>query len=491
MKLAMYILGTLLLTGCGATYHIQTDALGNDTSHQRHVVLFLDGTANNLDSETNVAKLSHIVKNQSKPNLHVFYNEGVGTGYRLVGAGTGWGIRKDVVEAYAFLSGFYTPESKLYIFGFSRGAYTSRILAGMIYSVGIYDLSSLPEQKRLEIAKKLYKIYKSENKKVCNSSSDRKESCVGDMAQDVINIRKEGTRIINRYGLQENIYPVHAEIDLLGLWDTVEAMGMVPSLQALSRKVLHQEEDINVINPNHRYIDQVCNTKRVLHAISLDDNRQYVFTPISIRSPYVVKRCSDARLENVKEVWFSGAHADVGGGSKITEQVEKGGTEYRDLSLSGVSLNWMIAEILADKGLRDLLPKNMAVPANALAFSHDAENGSILYDRSTRQQVMEKYCHHVYGVKLDKVGRAIAGDCAKENAFAVHSSVFQRLKAFGSVKGEDASSAGVFRDNGFDSRWYLSKPFEGCFESSGSGYEFKDCPQVRLVNDAKRLIDRD
>lgn len=461
------------LVGCGATWHIQTDLRVESASHTRHVALFLDGTANDLATETNVARLNHIVRNQDIPNLHVFYNEGVGTGLRWVGAGTGWGVKEDVAEAYAFLTRFYRPGSKLYIFGFSRGAYTSRILAGMIYSVGIYDLTELSEKDRLKVAKKLYDAYKSEADEACNVfpekvSAGMSVDCHADKAKDIARIRRKATKIIRSYDLEER-QPMMAEIDLLGLWDTVEALGFVQTNQAILRNLFGVEEDINVSYPNHRYIDQVCNVKRALHAVALDDNRAYVFTPIALRNPHLIRRCPEKGLDHVSEVWFSGAHADVGGGYRVTDQ-SSGSQEYLDTSLSGHSLNWMIAEIRTDSSLRDLLQTPVQVVANVQGFAHDAENSSSLYQREWRHEVMNKYCSEVYGVSVSKSGQTETRECIDNGAFYMHESALRRLERIRISKA------------GMDSAWYRKEPFSACFDENNSGYILrKDCAVIRRV----------
>jgi uncharacterized protein (DUF2235 family) len=238
-------------------------------------------------------------------------------------------------EILSFARG--SKDSKLYIFGFSRGAYTSRILAGMIYAIGIYDLSPFEKKDRLTISSQLYDTYKGKNK-------------------DIKSIRQQCAGIINKWRetlsseISSNLNPDYsATIQVLGLWDTVEALGARPTLEAVNERVLGIRDPQEIINPNNRYIDQICNVKHIYHALALDDNRANVFTPIIISSDHVVSTCKpeDSAIEKVEEVWFSGAHSDVGGGYSKNDNNKKGDNTDRDVSLSGISLNWMMSKIKA------------------------------------------------------------------------------------------------------------------------------------------------
>lgn len=458
------------LAGCSLskrTYHVQLDVASIKDEEDRQIAIFIDGTQNDQDSETNVSRLYHIVKNQQKNNLHIFYNEGVGTNNRFVGAITGLGIDKDVSEAYAFLAELYSPNSKVFIFGFSRGAYTSRVLAGMIYSVGIYDLSALDEGERFSVAHDFFDLYTAAaNDGRCSKKEPGSASCEGDNAEDVVRIRAESANYVARWNDQHGADKQIGErndgrIAMLGLWDTVEALGLTPTKRAVKRNVFGNKNTIEVINPNHRYIDQICNVDKVLHALALDDNREFVFTPISIKSEFVVRRCEGVDLSKVKEVWFSGAHADVGGGYTIFEQMSKQHPEYRDTRLAGVSLNWMLSEIQADPEVKSLLPLDkLNVPESPFAYSHDGQNGQRYYQRNPREGVLKKYSEEAY----------FSSDVAFP--FEMHDSVFARIRNL-SPGGEDDAEHGVFRENGYDSQWYMNSIFSDCITSSSVGYVLK------------------
>ena len=101
-----------------------------------NIVICADGTWNRPEDDlekdfpTNVLKLARAVKpNPANEKQHVFYDWGVGSYYNAVGGGiTGSGIQKNIVDAYRYIVQNYAPNDKIYLFGFSRGAYTVRAL---------------------------------------------------------------------------------------------------------------------------------------------------------------------------------------------------------------------------------------------------------------------------------------------------------------------------------------------------------------------------
>jgi uncharacterized protein (DUF2235 family) len=328
-----------LLTGC--------TSLGKTTkpmidSPPRKLAVFFDGTANDESSDTNIHKLHELVRNQErKDDIGTFYIDGVGADLKIIGMGTGWGISYRVKHAYMYLAENYRKGDKIYLFGFSRGAYSARILASMLYHAGLPVNPVQDGKLRTDYATVIYDAFK------------------GDMTREE---RKKAVRdVVDKTEGLPQLEPV--DVTFLGLWDTVEALG-VPDYEE------------NVIRPNSRYGDQLCNVQKAAHALSLDDNRARIFTPILLTRPHLLEHCTigkqnapwssspeavQARLDSiVDEVWFTGAHADVGGGYKD-----------KDTGLSGVSLNWMIAKLINE----DLLPAGTKVHADPDGDVHDPEAG--------------------------------------------------------------------------------------------------------------------
>ena len=179
-------------------------------------------------------------------------------------------------------------------------------------------------------------------------------------------VRKKIKLVLGEEGLTVS-GPV--SVDTLGLWDTVEALGVPNWLSRLLDKAAIEQHIVDIDGPNKRYGDQLCNVKHAYQALSIDDDREWIFTPLPLSRKYLFAHCdSDGKHlldyqgkiipERFSEVWFSGAHSDVGGG-------------YPDSRLSGVILNWMIGN-LKQTGL---LPAGASVPEDPFGTSHDPEAG--------------------------------------------------------------------------------------------------------------------
>ncbi|MFK5982285.1 MAG: DUF2235 domain-containing protein [Flavobacteriaceae bacterium] len=330
MKRLFLLLVIIILTSCVSTktaYHIPIQ----HTEAPKKLIVFMDGTMNNASSYTNVSKLYNLTILQDKSNVNAAYVTGVGN--RGIGLMTGVGIGKTVREAYMFLSKNYHPErhDEIYIFGFSRGAYAARILAGLIHVAGITDLSNIPEKQQYNYIKKVYLAYR------------------GD--QTIYNRRKDIKKITGKA-------PKSVSIEFMGLWDTVEALG-VPNFK----------ENYNV--PNKNYVDQLCNIKKASQALSINDDRATIFTPKLLSKKYLTEKCEKPVniSKVVNEVWFAGAHSDVGGG-------------YGDTEIDGVALNWMINEIKP----YGILPETARVFEDIYGTIHDPSNAfiEIFYRRRFR-----------------------------------------------------------------------------------------------------------
>ena len=127
----------------------------------KHIVICADGTGNTTikGRGTNVFKLYEAVDqvgHRLTPALtpHVaLYHDGVGTEsvkwLRILTGATGWGLSRNVKQLYGELARVYAPGDKIFLFGFSRGAFTVRTLAGLINACGILDLSRYSTQRRL------------------------------------------------------------------------------------------------------------------------------------------------------------------------------------------------------------------------------------------------------------------------------------------------------------------------------------------------------
>jgi len=324
LKNSFLILLCILLIACSAPaprFHLPESTTGT----AQKLVVFIDGTANDEASYTNVSKLRNLVVLQKRTDIKSVYIEGVGTGYRLFGMGTGLGFSSDIKQSYEFLTIHYqSPENKIHLFGFSRGAYAVRALAGFVQVTGVPNFSGLTDKQRKKAVKELFNVYKS----------------VGTVQERQARLKEKHIKFYN-----PNQPPV--EVEFVGIWDTVEALA-IPDY-----------EEVNILKGKD-YIDQLCNVKKIAHALSLDDDRARIFTPLLLTKHAAKAQCGK-NPKKVEQVFFSGAHSDVGGG-------------YDDTDIDGISLNWMLSKVWGEK-LEGLVPKNTKVYADAYGKTHDPESG--------------------------------------------------------------------------------------------------------------------
>ncbi|REJ74020.1 MAG: DUF2235 domain-containing protein [Acidobacteria bacterium] len=235
---------------------------GDEAPRRRKIVLCCDGTNNQLrEHYSNVAKLRRLLVTDDRQV--VFYDPGVGTGahpglvlgpsqqlYRVLGLGVGYGFDDNLEQAYTFLMEHYEEGDEIYLFGFSRGAYTARVLAGWLKRCGLLHRGN---QSLVPYARRLY-------------------------AQK---------RHVAAQRFAKSFSSRQVEVAFLGLWDTVSSVGF-----AL----------------NQTFLDTRTNriVRRVRHALAIDERRAF-FRP-NRWTPTPGPR------QDVREVWFAGCHSDVGGG---------------------------------------------------------------------------------------------------------------------------------------------------------------------------------
>ena len=266
------------------------------TLHPRKLVLCFDGTWNTIESQTNVSRIFKAVSDDLSQCRHQkkFYEEGVGTkwGEKLRGGMLGLGLGINVLRGYSWLVNTYEPGppatdpddpeqepfsqgDELFLFGFSRGAYTARSLAGLINRLGIVKRSSLSAP----------------------ASSDSKEIRE---AWSLYRERYKGAgpaRDAERYRSWRESHSHTVKVKFIGVWDTVGAMG-VPWFRAA----------IPLSSARYRFHDQ--NLGKVIenayHAVAIDENRADYNV--------VLWKERHALTKTIEQRWFPGAHSNVGGG---------------------------------------------------------------------------------------------------------------------------------------------------------------------------------
>jgi uncharacterized protein (DUF2235 family) len=219
-----------------------------------------------------------------------YYDEGVGSAgtawSKLIDGATGKGIDDNIKDAYKFIVWNYEPGDELFLFGFSRGAYTARSVAGLIRNCGIL------KNNDLTLIDKAYQIYRNR----------------GDATLDP----KGATATTFR---NENSHPLE-RIKFVGVWDTVGALGIpVRSFQWLDKKE-YQFHDTTLSS-------LVANA---YHALALDEKRRN-FEPALWNADEKAKPINPDQV--MEQVWFAGAHSNVGGG-------------YPECGLSDIALSWLI-----------------------------------------------------------------------------------------------------------------------------------------------------
>jgi uncharacterized protein (DUF2235 family) len=281
----------------------------------KNIILLSDGTGNSASSpfKTNVWRLYQAVDicPPSSGGLEqiVYYDNGVGTEtfkpLQLLGLALGIGVAHNVKNLYTFLCRNYQPGDNIFLFGFSRGAFTVRILAGLLLRCGIVTAPSEDElEQRVKLA---YAEYKRDAAR--RATATRPWLIAGRL----LGGSDRGHRI-DWIGFK---FPQHfPRITFVGVWDTVDAYGMpIDELkEGIDRYVWPMTlADRHLSN----HIDRAC------HALSIDDERP-TFRP-------VLWTDTDDRPERLSQVWFAGVHANVGGG-------------YPDDGLAYVTLQWMMDE---------------------------------------------------------------------------------------------------------------------------------------------------
>ena len=323
----------------------------------KRLVLCCDGTWNKPDEEqegrpipTNVVKLAYRVAKrdaQGVPQI-TFYDQGVGTGNfidRITGGVLGKGLEGNILDAYRFLIANYELGDDIYLFGFSRGAFTARSIGGMIRKCGILRRGAIDRYRE---AKELY------------------HDLDGPESPKAVEFRK-------KYSVSPEL-PI--PIKFIGVWDTVGSLG-IPKSGGVSRKYEFHDTELSGIVEN------------AYHALAIDEHRT-PFTP-------TLWDYKPKPNQKVEQVWFCGAHSDVGGG-------------YLENDASLIALQWML-EKASEAGL--------SLDAEAMTNYpiHPITNG-MLHDSKGLLYILQKSVDRVMGIA--------AGSQTTDPTQSVHSSVLER-----------------------------------------------------------------
>jgi uncharacterized protein (DUF2235 family) len=310
----------------------------------KRLILCFDGTWNTADnggSPTNVVRMARMIPPSDSEGVKqvVFYDEGIGTGIKidkLVGGITGIGLDNHVKDGYRFLSQNYEAGDEIYIYGFSRGAFTARSLGGFIGAGrGVLQRD---KARLIELAWKFYRT-----------------------PPDNRNMQELHNEI------EPNVQKV--SIKVMGVFDTVGSLG-IPT------------DFANTFNRrNYAFHDTTLSPiiDNAFHALAIDEQRAS-FAPTLWARPKVGRPS-----QTVEQVWFPGVHSDVGGG-------------YDNCELSDLALRWMLARSLSnsrlsiDKGSQDYF-----VPEKSFARTTEDEIAALARAKDRLQQKWKGALHDSLG----------------------------------------------------------------------------------------------
>ena len=314
------------MSGCSllaVQNELQWSSIDAESSEPRMVVVLLDGTRNSPDSKTNVSALNDAFRTSGKRAL-VDYIPGVGTatGTQALGAILGFTMEEGVQKGYRFLSANARPQDKILIFGFSRGAHQARSLAGLIAYAGLIDQPAAA-QVGLRDANKVIEAIKP----LSDAAVQDRFAAAPDLPPAKVIVEAEtGFRMRT------------AAVDFLGLWDTVPGSSF---------KDYGDCREMPNSEPGDRYkTGSYPLVRHIAHAVALDEKRSK-YNPLLLCAPIIPSKTV------LNEVWFAGAHADVGGG-------------YTDGELQSISLDWMVDQ--ARGATNGRLP--VAPPGSPLGLAH-------------------------------------------------------------------------------------------------------------------------
>jgi len=356
----------------------------------RNIVICCDGTNCQFGSEnTNVVRLIQVL-DRDPAKQRLFYDPGVGTLpepgrparflkwlSKFMELAFGFGLAGKVEGAYSYLMDFWEPGDRVFLFGFSRGAYTARVLAGMLHSLGLMPRGN---QNLVPYAMRLFKSLR--------STTTPEEAAAEDEYWKLCReFRWTFARQVPEVG-DERRFPIH----FLGLWDTVSSVGWI--WEPVKFPYTAHNASVGVIR----------------HAVSMDERRWFFRQNLVQQMPG----------QDVQEQWFPGTHSDVGGGYPDTQvygglwrlsfkwlldEAQKAGliidpqrlntvlsrtqpspTPWRDPQHESLTAKWWPVEFFPKLQWRPDL--KMQVPAIGLGhhrFIHD----QALMHRSTLQRIRE------------------------------------------------------------------------------------------------------
>ena len=378
----------------------------------KKISIYLDGTFNTPDSQTNVYKLFSITEGYiSGPDLHDmhysiwrnayeyvkdklfeaeidhqaldrehevlnsqshlrYYDPGVGTRFlnRFRGGFFGRGVSKNIAQAYSFLAQCWQAGDEVYIFGYSRGAYTARSLVGLLNIAGLLDYKQIRNPEDLSQVMTYLHDYieylDKENRTAETSQSDEA-------------IKPEMPQVLKNLSASRKNIP----IKFIGVWDTVGSIGQPVSFKSLFKELA---KDVYETLGN----TEVCsNVEYAYHAMAIDEHRvDFNVTPWTFS-----KESTDlpASLKEIEQLWFVGAHGNVGGGIKGS-------------TLSDIPCQWM-----QEKAIQAGLDFSEEYQVRDGAFQDKVSDSYALFAGGLFRFMHDRFYRHINFANLDEKGGVI------------------------------------------------------------------------------------
>ena len=384
----------------------------------KNIILLSDGTGNSSAKifKTNVWRLFQILDLRDPTKQVAFYDDGVGTSsfkaFAILGGVFGFGLKRNVIDIYSFCCRNYRLGDRIYCFGFSRGAFTIRIVAGMIARQGLVNYNN-DEADLARFAADAYRLYR-------RRFTGGIAKYLGYIGIDLRGMRDFVIRQWRKLRHQSVSAPPPTStesIHFVGIWDTVDAYG--GPIEEMTRAIDYW---IWPLSMPDRFMS--AKVHKACHALALEDERD-AFRPVIWDQRYVRGRASvsgqtktewlfdinyDPRSDAAKavepaphlrtdaapidrqrisQVWFTGVHSDIGGG-------------YPQDGLSYVTFDWMLDRAAA-YGLkyfdepRELLVDPQINPNDKL---NDSRKGLAGYYRYKPRNILEIYSAPPYKPSL-------------------------------------------------------------------------------------------
>ena len=304
----------------------------------RRLVLLFDGTWNKPESNTNVERLRRFIAPRDAAGVEQLVNYIPGVGVtsglaHLLGGAFGYGLSDNVLDGYRWLCDTWLAGDELYLFGFSRGAYTARSLAGLIRKCGLLRRRTDGRVMKADAAS-AYDFYR-----------------------DISSKPDDAAAVAFRAS-----HSIEIGIHFIGVWDTVGSLGIPDTASwfpfARARYQFHDTELSKIV-------------KYAYQALALDEHRADFAPALWTRNPDTLKPGETLTSKKVEQIeieqrWFIGAHADVGG-SNDCDGAGRKPDPLPDLSLAWLQDKAMATGLACDAILLPALDAGSGLPRNSYA----------------------------------------------------------------------------------------------------------------------------